>query len=132
MSSDLFQTFIARQQPLRKVVVVNSILPSDQSPSLLQGVEIVSMNFDDISAEMLREVNPDCILAPLLIGTTDILDIAERLVGFAFQGLLLVVTPPIPNHQLIRAEIAALCPGLKFDLVESPLNPTGRTHEQLT
>lgn len=110
-----------RQPRYRKVMIVNAAMSSDHSSNLLQGIDFASVNFDDISADLLRREHPDCILAPLMIGKLDILDIAERLCSLGYQGLLLAVTPPIPNPKLIRAEIAALCPGLQFDVIEAPV-----------
>ena len=101
-------------------MVVNGAMSSDHSLRLLHGIEIVSVNYGDISSDQLQREHPDCILAPLMIGTLDILDIAERLCSLGYRGLLLAVTPPIPDPRLIQAEIAVLCPGLQFDVIEAP------------
>ena len=99
------------------VLVINRAMSAEQTSALLQGTAIVSAGFDTICAEFLARTKPDYILAPLLIGDLDILDIAEKLDGLGYQGVLLAVAPPLPNPRLIKAEVRALCPNLRFDVV---------------
>lgn len=99
--------------------MINAAMSAEQTSALLLETTIVSVGFDAITAALLTREQPDCILAPLVIGTLDILDIAERLTALGYRGLLLAVTPPLPNPRLVTAEVRAACPNLQFDLIET-------------
>lgn len=73
--------------------------------------------FDQIDADLLRELSPDVILTPLVSRGFDCLDLAKRLGALDYGGAYRAVSAAVPNPDLIRREIRALCPQLRFDLV---------------
>lgn len=73
--------------------------------------------FDQIDADLLRELSPDVILTPLVSRGFDCLDLAKRLGALGYCGAFRAVSTAVPDPDLIRREIRALCPQLRFDLV---------------
>lgn len=61
---------------------------------------------------------PDIVMAPLLSGAFDIMDIIDRLLRFGFRGRLVAVASQLPNARAVRREVGAECQGFHFDLVE--------------
>ena len=118
MAESVASLALSRASNCRSVVIITAAVPC--SPfSIPQGeVRIQNIAFDAITAPFLMREAPDCILAPLVIGPFDILDIAERLVAFGYTGLLLATSPPLPNPNLIRAEMRSIFPSIRFDLLE--------------
>lgn len=50
----------------------------------------------------------------------DCMDIAQILYRNEFRGRYRVIAPDIPKPGLIRREVAAICPGLDFDIELAP------------
>lgn len=76
-----------------------------------------------VTAEVLAQVAPDIVVAPLFGPDFDILDLAERLAASGFGGRLLAVTAPLPRPETVRAEVRDHVVGFSFDLVLMPGEP---------
>lgn len=71
----------------------------------------------EITAEALRRLQPDVVLAPLVGEGFDCFDVAEALCAAGYTGPFRAVVPYVPDPALVKREIAACCPHLDFDLV---------------
>lgn len=59
----------------------------------------------------------DCVVSPLFFETFDAMDMAHQLHLAGFRGRYVVVTPALPDPEIIRHEIAQLCPGITVELI---------------
>ena len=103
----------------QRVMVIE---PDARIDALLVGadptVSIVHSLFSMLSRATLASVHPDSIIAPLITPDWDVLDIGMALNAFGFTGTLVAVSGPLPRAELIRSEVAALCPHLTLVLAE--------------
>lgn len=102
------------------VLVISNAVTTPAQRLLHQGSVVVNARFDALSAALLDEVRPDCVLAPLFGLECDVMEVAARLTRLGYRGLLLGVTAPLPNPRVIKAEIQGANPDLTFDLIEMP------------
>lgn len=75
------------------------------------------VNAPAVTAVLLAQLLPDMVIAPLIWGGGDATDLAERLEGIGFSGLLVVVAPPLPDPGLVARELKAGAPGLRILVV---------------
>lgn len=59
----------------------------------------------------------DFVISPLVSEQFDAFDLATELMRGGYRGTYLVVIPRLPRPEIIRRELAQLCPGLKVDLI---------------
>lgn len=59
----------------------------------------------------------DFVISPLVSEQFDAFDLASELMRGGYRGTYLVVIPRLPRPEIIRRELAQLCPGLKVDLI---------------
>ncbi|ARC88810.1 hypothetical protein [Rhodovulum sp. MB263] len=59
----------------------------------------------------------DMIVSPLLTDEFDAMDLAQQLQLGGYRGLYVVVTPVLPDTEIIRREIAAHCPKLTVHMI---------------
>ena len=102
------------------VLVISNAVTTPAQRLLHQGSVVVNARFDALTAGLLAEVRPDCVLAPLFGIDCDVMDVAARLTRLGYRGLLLGVTGPLPNPRVIKAEVRGANPDLTFDLIEVP------------
>lgn len=76
--------------------------------------------FGALSSDMLESLSPDIVLSPLMGDDFDVLDVAQRLLDFGFEGRYRVIAECIPNIEMIRTEVNHHAPGLDFDLLIMP------------
>ena len=84
------------------------------------------LDFLDVTAEILREVDPEYVLSPLLCQSFDCLDLAIVLENAGFRGRYRVICENLPDPTLVRSEIKSRCPGLDFDVVNLDRGRAGR------
>lgn len=78
---------------------------------------MIFAEFNEITSVMLDTLQPDIILSPLLCAAFDCLDLAQVLHSISFRGRYRVVTPTLPEPDIIVAEIKFLCPTLDFSFI---------------
>ena len=105
------------------VLVISNAVTTPAQRLLHLGSVVVNARFDALSAALLAEVQPDCVLAPLFGIECDVVEVAARLTQLGYRGLLLGVTAPLPNPRAIKAEVQAANPDLTFDLIEVAGDP---------
>lgn len=86
----------------------------------LHGHEVVYSRSVNLSAALLEQIAPDVIVAPVLGQDHDILDIAQSLRDLGFRGTLCGINHPYLHAPLVKAEVRAQCPQLRFQLIERP------------
>nr|WP_243730810.1 hypothetical protein [Rubellimicrobium sp. CFH 75288] len=89
--------------------------------SLPERLDVRCISLDGLEAELSGNPHPDLVLSPLVAPTFDALDVAQRLAALRFRGIYRAVAPSIPDLRLIREEVAAVAPGLDFDVLVLPL-----------
>ncbi|MCV6824358.1 MULTISPECIES: hypothetical protein [Halocynthiibacter] len=73
-------------------------------------------SYEDLSKDLLDDINPDIVLAPLLGQGFDAMDLAIQLDIFGYKGRFRALSPDLPNPKLILKEVKSLCPKIDFDL----------------
>lgn len=71
----------------------------------------------ELSAALLAELAPDRVVMPLFAGSCDALGVIEQLEALQYQGLILVIAPPLPRPALVERELRAAGPGERVILV---------------
>lgn len=74
------------------------------------------VEFRDLTHNVMEEIQPDTVLSPLLCGTCDAIEVAERLQVLQFKGRYRVVDL-VPFPDLICQEVDAHAPGLDFAIL---------------
>jgi hypothetical protein len=73
----------------------------------------VRTHFSLVGAPLVASVRPDAVIAPLIQPGWDCVDLACKLHECGFRGTLVICAQALPSVDLVRREIAALCPALK-------------------
>ncbi len=90
-------------------------------PGLDEAAALVALpELSALGARVLADERPDLIVAPLLSRRFDILDVGLRLTQLRFVGLLIALTPPLPDLRSVQAEVQAACPTLALALIRDP------------
>ena len=111
----------------RNILVIGEVArwhgPGPVSPGQKR---VKCLDFLDVTAEILHEVDPEYVLSPLLCQSFDCLDLAIVLEDAGFRGSYRVICEDLPDPTLVRREIKARCPRLDFDVVNLDRGPPGR------
>ncbi|HHI71700.1 MAG TPA: hypothetical protein ENJ91_11905 [Rhodobacteraceae bacterium] len=84
-------------------------------------------DFEELDSGLLKQLNPQIILSPLLGRGFDVLDLVALLCTLGYDGRVRGMTPPLPNPELIRGEVQRVCPELDFDIIEVRPGPILRS-----
>lgn len=109
---------------LRAALTAGRILlldPTRSLPELLRNIDGVSLTiarYSALDSNYLADCRPDMVLAPLVAKEFDVLDLTRRLREIGYAGALRAYCHPLPNVQLIRAEVRHIWPELDFDILE--------------
>lgn len=79
---------------------------------------LVFCDYADFDLKLLRSVQPDVILSPLVARQFDALDIATALEEAHFPGDYRVLTPKLPNPELITKELKNLAPSVDCGIMQ--------------
>ncbi len=71
----------------------------------------------DLNADLLARVLPDHVVFPLLSRHHDAMAVIERLQALSYAGPMTVVAPSLPRAALVEAELRALGPGRRLNLL---------------
>lgn len=89
--------------------------------ALLPGMTAATFQHPDmLSADLMKDILPDLVVAPLIGPSWDALDVALSLSGAGYDGMLLIVSPPLPRQAAVLREMQALCPTLDIRLMPLP------------
>ncbi len=98
-----------------RVVIIGDALPGAWRHD--DARDPVFVAFDQIRSESFTALRPDLILTPLMDEGFDCFDVAIALRETGYRGRLRAVVRFLPDPALVRREIAAICPGLDFDII---------------
>ncbi len=73
--------------------------------------------FPDVSAALLRKVQPDIVLSALLGPDFDVVEVAALLERLKFTGRYRAVCPSVPQPELIIHEVQQKAPNLDFNVM---------------
>lgn len=89
-------------------------------PALVQGRdEVKVIRFAGLTADCLAHFRPDVVLFPLFSIAEDATIILTRLHELGYQGECLVLCPNLPKPRLIEAELRALAPDIRVQVLAS-------------
>ena len=88
----------------------------DAHPDLRTGRGQVFASFEDLTADLLSEAEPDIIVSPLVGPRFDAAEVAEILDDLGYEGRYVVVAPPLPQPDIIRGDLSAAAPGLELEV----------------
>ena len=80
--------------------------------------EVIALRFAFLSAALLAEVQPDCVVLPLLHARFDAFQVLTRLQELGFCGQICTLTPPLPNRAMVEAELAQAAKSATVHLIE--------------
>lgn len=81
-----------------------------------QSIELDGLNNDRLSSAMV-------VLSPVVGPRFDAIDLAARLEEEGYCGRYIAFAPYLPDHAIVSREVAAVAPGLSFDIVETGRGP---------
>lgn len=107
-----------RQNDTNMTLLVGEYAHLQGSETLMPSSSAVFyLDFKDLSADVLRAVNPDVVISPAIGATFDCLELAEFLEKAAFSGRYRVVLDKIPRPEIICREVRHTHPLLDFDVI---------------
>ncbi|MGI1661871.1 hypothetical protein ACRDNQ_06500 [Palleronia sp. KMU-117] len=77
-------------------------------------------DFGSVTPELFQVMAPTLVLSPLLARGFDCIDLSQVLHALGFKGRYRAIAEHLPDPEMIRREIAGLCPGLDFDVIVMP------------
>lgn len=83
--------------------------------------EAASITYDALHEHTPLPASLELVVAPLFCAEFDALEMIEALGGHGYRGLLRVVTPKLPNRQIVLRELRshAVRQGITLELVEA-------------
>ena len=101
--------------PPRRMLYITAV-----TPALVQGRdEVKVIRFAGLTAACLAGFRPDVVLFSLFSIAEDATGILARLHELAYHGDCLVLCPKLPKPGLIEAELRALAPGMRVQVLIS-------------
>ena len=65
----------------------------------------IYVEVEAITPDLVESIAPALVVAPLMVRGHDAVDIASRLQQAAFEGLFLVLVPPLPDPLLVEEDL---------------------------
>ncbi|PPB81522.1 hypothetical protein LV82_00731 [Albidovulum inexpectatum] len=103
------------------------VIACDVPPSVLarlrrqNGTQVLQAHAAELSARTIADTRPDMVVAPLFGPVLDICELGAFLAEIGYRGTLAVLTPPLPNPEIVREELTTALPELTVQLVTLPL-----------
>ena len=82
------------------------------------------VDFASITPELLDAIQPEIVFSPLFGRGYDAIDVAHRLATVGYGGQYLALSAPVPDCDMIKAEVGNAVPGLTFDVLSLGSRPT--------
>lgn len=79
--------------------------------------DVLILSLAEVCNEIVTEFKPDAVVFSLICDDQDAISVVERLDEIGYRGKCIVVAPPLPNLELIKAELNAISPALTLDLI---------------
>lgn len=94
-------------------------------PACREAESIVALPLARLCAALLAEIAPTLVIAPLLDGCVDFLDIGARLTAAGYAGPVHVLAPPLPDLAAVARELASRFPGLDITILPAMAEVSG-------
>jgi hypothetical protein len=78
---------------------------------------LAAATFEELDEGILAIHEPDIVVSPVMTRGFDCIDVAKLLTDLGYRGAYRSVTPGLPNPEIVRREVRALCPGIDFRIV---------------
>lgn len=102
----------------KSILVVGNIDPwLDANNELPLIKDTIFCVFSDMNAAFIEQHRPDMILSPLVTSQFDVMDLAIKLDQINYEGCFRAICAPLPDPEIILAEVRFECPALDFDLI---------------
>jgi hypothetical protein len=91
--------------------------------------EATSISLADLSSFLPFPPSLELVVVPLFCSDFDALEITETLGTGGYRGVLRVITPPLPNRQIVLRELRshAVRQGITLEMMEQPVEHPGPT-----
>ncbi len=86
---------------------------------------LVTLKSSQLSKALLREINPDLVVAPLFSGSSDALQLAGELFDFGYKGWFYVICDPLPNRAMVETELRVMLAQTRLCILAPPVAPSG-------
>ncbi|PCD76905.1 hypothetical protein CLN94_07375 [Pseudothioclava arenosa] len=86
----------------------------------VQGILLSVGQYETLTAEALRRLDPEVILAPLVAPHYDILDLVRDLREMDYRGAIRAYCNPLPSLKMVRAEVEQIWAECDFEIFEVP------------
>ncbi|MFT6452991.1 MAG: hypothetical protein ACJA06_002500 [Halocynthiibacter sp.] len=80
----------------------------------LRNSKIALAEFYEVGPDLLMMLKPDYVVSPTLCRSFDCMDLASILQASGFRGKYRALAYNLPNPEIIRREVSALCTDLDF------------------
>ena len=126
MTSQLQRNAVARFPKVTKELSNNTLVIGDLARWESEGRmkdqlgDFKFVNFTSLTAKVVKNVDPEIILSPLVADGFDAVDVAAKLIDLQFTGKYRAISDAMPDADLIRKEIRSFAPRLDFDLLLVP------------
>lgn len=77
------------------------------------------IEYSDLSADILRALQPTAVVAPAISAHFDCLDLAEFLSLSEYKGAFRIFAQDIPKPDIIRREVRQYYPALNFEVLKT-------------
>lgn len=84
-------------------------------PGETEGIDFIE--FSQLDAGLLIDLQIDMVLTPLFCSHFDTIDVAIKLRKIGYRGRYRVIADSIPDAKLVRREIHEIAPDLDFDIL---------------
>jgi hypothetical protein len=105
---------------VRVVLVIGRADDAALAQAGVVGGRMVVAPFSALDETLLRRVEPETVIFPLIATGFDALHVIERLAALNFAGAACVMAPILPNRRIVEAELRSHGPGLRLILIERP------------
>lgn len=80
---------------------------------------VVIARFQGLDKALLKRVNPDRVICPLISAEFDALEVLRRLRGLRWQGPVQIVGSQVANPAMVESELRAALPGRQVSLLST-------------
>lgn len=91
--------------------------PHARNVRTIDGISMIFARIDDVTPCLVARMAPPLVLSPLITPRFDALDLALVLSDAGFAGTYLAATIRLPDGDVVKREVRALCPHLRFGLI---------------
>lgn len=79
--------------------------------------DVLILSLAELSNEIVTGFNPDAVVFSLFGLNDDATLVVARLGEIGFRGKCIVLAPPLPRLELIKAELTSISPALTLELI---------------